>query len=156
MEKGVYTSIIGIMAIATVILIVFSTLTSLEKKSNENYANTITDVKRMWDNARQVLDKKTTTGLWNGGSCTGNPTTQYASALAELTSKSEINCEANNVQNLGNGDARLELKCSKEIKKNGEIVFYVEYAGTVEFKKIVNTATGCTITDEQSGITEAP
>jgi len=162
MEKGVYASIVGIMAIAVVILIVFTTQASLERKTASGYANAIMDVKRMWYNSYFVLDKKTTTGLY-ASDCQGDPTSEYAGALAEISDRSDpsnsgITCEADNVLDLGNGDTRLDLTCWKEAKQNTETVFYAEYTGTIEFKKTANGAgaPGCTITDEQSGLQEAP
>ncbi len=154
MEKGIYTAAMGVMATAVVILIVFSTQASIERKTSSSYATVITDVKRVWQNTRFVLDKETTSVFLQNCNDSEDPSAEFNNALNEIFNQTGITCTASNLTAAG-GAVNLDLECEKKLEVDGEEIFRASYSGSITFEKTV-AGPPCTITDVQSGIQEAP
>jgi hypothetical protein len=168
-RAGVYTAIMAVLVLATIAMVTYAGVATVSEEHMMSYSNIILETKRVWQNARFVLDKATAEALADfvkdrnilTGVCSDDVTGSDAQArvedylttdLSEMSDpdKGEINCTFTDFTYAPAGNiatVTIKLQCEHLLKRGAETGFYVSYATYVTYKKEV-TVSGptCTVT----------
>lgn len=162
---GIYVGIIAVMALAALALIIYPSLSITNEWEASRYTNLMLETKRIWQNARFVLDKATAEALADYAQ-TNNSTdvsgagaqveSYLSNALATISNESGFICDLHPFSystGAANNEAivTINLKCEQELRKNTKTTFKVSYAKQVVFEKRVESASPPQVRDLQSG-----
>ncbi|MCD6479043.1 MAG: hypothetical protein J7L44_04125 [Candidatus Diapherotrites archaeon] len=178
-RAGVYTTIMAVLVLATIAMVAYTGVATVSEEHTMSYSNIILETKRVWQNARFVLDKAAGEALADfvkdrnilTGVCSDDVSGNDAQAkveeyltadLDEMTDpdKGEIGCTFSDFTYAPAGNIAtitIKLQCEYLLKRGAGTGFYVNYAKYVTYKKEV-TVSGptCTVTvrDLQSNETD--
>jgi len=164
-KGGVYVGIVAVIALATLALVIYPSLSTTNEWKASIYANLMLETKRIWQNARFVLDKATADALadyaqTNGSkdvSRAGNQVKNYLNnALTAISNESGFKCELDSFNyrtGTANNKAKvtIDLKCEQELRKNTKTSFKVSYTKKAVFEKEVKSVSPPQVIDLQSG-----
>ncbi len=173
-RAGLYVGIIAVLAFAVLALVIYSSIAIVGEYKASDYSSRMLEVKRVWQNARFVLDKTVSEALADyvivryssTGSCSNNVNnaeaenrakTYIENALSGISAElGTISCTLENFSyaipaGLQPNQPRIEasVKCSLD---TGELKIDYEKEAVFEKEVNVNTAAGCevTVVDRQS------
>ncbi len=163
-KGGIYVGIVAVIALAALALVIYPSLSTTNEWKASIYANLMLETKRIWQNARFVLDKATADALadyaqTSGGTDingAGNQVESYLNnALTAISNESGFQCtlDSFNYQTgAANNEAivTIDLKCEQELRKSTKTSFKVSYAKEAVFEKRVESASPPQVRDLQS------
>ena len=163
-KGGIYVGIVAVIALATLALAIYPSMSITNEWKASSYSNLMLETKRIWQNARFVLDKATADALadyaqTNGStnvSGAGNQVKNYLdNALTTISNESGFKCELdsfNYQSGAANDEATItiDLKCEQELRKGTKTSFKVSYTKEAVFEKKVESLTPLQVRDLQS------
>jgi len=178
-KRGIYASIMAVLVVATIAMVIYSGLATVNEESTSHYINLLMDTKRVWQDSRFVLDKAVSDALADyvkdKNILTGVCSDDVSGADVEKQVKDYLTTDLEQIGNPDKGEIKcsldsfnyapagniatvtVKLKCEQTLKEGNDVGFYVSYAKNVIYKKQV-TVSGptctVTVTDLQSNETD--
>lgn len=164
-KGGIYVGIVAVIALAALALVIYPSLSITNEWKASGYSNLMLETKRIWQNARFVLDKAVSEALADYAESNGRTNIKRAgsqvqsylnNALATISNESGFSCSLDSFNyntSGGNKEAivTIDLKCEQELRKNTKTTFKVSYAKSAIFEKRVESASPPQVRDLQSG-----